>query len=45
MPGNINAPNITTLNTMNMQLQKQYYAEDEKLCMNGTGDACLTDFN
>jgi len=45
MPGNINAPNITTLNTMNMQLQKQYYAEDEKLCENGTDDACLSDYN
>lgn len=42
MPGNQNAPNITTLNTMNMQLEKQYYTSDAIMCENGTGDSCLS---
>merc|ERR1711957_507758 len=35
----------TTLNTMNMQLQKQYYATDEVLCENGTDSQCLDSYN
>jgi hypothetical protein len=42
MPGNIYAPNITTLNTMNMQLEKQYYTSNATICENGTDDACTS---
>lgn len=42
MPGNTYAPNITTLNTMNMQLEKQYFTSNATICANGTGDSCTS---
>lgn len=46
MPGNTNAPNITTMNMMNMQTQYQGYINDSYICAKGTGNTtCDGDYN
>ena len=46
MPGNTNAPNVTTLNTMNMQMQYQVYTGTNYVCEAGWGNkTCESTYN